>query len=219
MSSNEHGRNHKRMRLFLACTIPGVVLSLFVSLIGGVMPGWFYRSSRCWDSRTGRQGIVFHTLSWASVSWGAPFPGDPMIGAIHSLPPCQLSPISTKAAYERWTGLPFRSMYWYKPDPRDGSPHQDLPIYNGLRIGNTPFGSYGADGLPIIPLGISIIPLTGNMLAFSTVSMGIVLMARGLRRHRRRMLGRCDRCGYSLRNISGQCPECGHVSKRSLEID
>jgi hypothetical protein len=43
------------------------------------------------------------------------------------------------------------------------------------------------------------------------VALPAPMLARGLRRLRRRLANRCVNCGYDLRGSPGQCPECGVV--------
>jgi hypothetical protein len=52
-------------------------------------------------------------------------------------------------------------------------------------------------------------------IAVVTGAPALFLAAKHRRRHRRRRMGLCVRCGYDLRATRQQCPECGALSDYS----
>ena len=139
--------------------------------------------------------------------------------------------VLTLAAVATAIALPLSFPWVFGQHRREGG----WQIYHGsIRV---LFSTYGYDGAPrwyfesnqllasgrkltLIPFYVRGGPVTMLNLPLWTVIVATatyptIAFIRGpLRRHRRRKLGQCLRCGYSLEgNVTGICSECGRSAK------
>lgn len=87
-----------------------------------------------------------------------------------------------------------------------------------LRVWSRSWVRVGENGTPVREQRVHLAPTAASLVIAGGAGLGAgtlaVVVLRLVRATHRRANGRCHRCGYDIRGVSGPCPECGAVFKQ-----